>query len=118
MYSSFEYLLAGLPVVSTPALGGRDKLFPPDFTSIVEPTADLIAETVRFTSAAGFDRRDIRAAALDLRKPHRDRYVQAVLELPGLTDADLAVIRQRLDAQFTQTSHGVQTFVPAVVQGW
>ncbi|TIW59263.1 MAG: glycosyltransferase, partial [Mesorhizobium sp.] len=37
MYSSMEYLLAGLPIVSTPSIGGRDVYFHPDYCIIAEP---------------------------------------------------------------------------------
>ncbi|MGA4555029.1 glycosyltransferase [Methylorubrum aminovorans] len=36
MYASAEYLLAGLPVVSTPSAGGRDAFFHPDTCLIVD----------------------------------------------------------------------------------
>ena len=34
--ASIEYLLSGLPVVSTPSKGGRDVFFDPDYCAIVD----------------------------------------------------------------------------------
>lgn len=45
-YSSSEYLLMGLPVVSTPSLGGRDYWFTKENSVICEPTADSVAQSV------------------------------------------------------------------------
>ena len=36
MFASIQYLLAGLPVVSTPSLGGRDDFYHPDYVRIVD----------------------------------------------------------------------------------
>ncbi|MEZ5942318.1 MAG: glycosyltransferase [Planctomycetaceae bacterium] len=47
MYSATEYLLCGLPVVSTPSLGGRDVWFDPRFTRIVPPRPDAVAAAVQ-----------------------------------------------------------------------
>lgn len=46
MYAAVEYLLAGLPVVSTPSVGGRDVFFDPDYCLIVPPDPARIAEAV------------------------------------------------------------------------
>lgn len=46
MYASVQYLLAGLPVVSTPSLGGRDLFFDPDYTAVVEPDPRAVADAV------------------------------------------------------------------------
>jgi len=47
MYASVEYLLCGLPVVSTASLGGRDSWFDPRFTRIVADDPQQIAAAVR-----------------------------------------------------------------------
>ncbi|MEI9420262.1 glycosyltransferase [Mesorhizobium sp. Cs1299R1N1] len=46
MCSSMEYLMAGLPVVSTPSLGGRDVFFDPDYCIIAEPDPAAIRRAV------------------------------------------------------------------------
>ncbi|MBR1836925.1 MAG: glycosyltransferase, partial [Kiritimatiellae bacterium] len=42
-FASSEYLLCGLPVVDTPALGGRDALYPPEFVASVEAAPEAVA---------------------------------------------------------------------------
>lgn len=44
--ASSEYLLCGIPVVSTPSKGGRDEFFTPENSLIVPPDAEKVAEAV------------------------------------------------------------------------
>jgi len=46
MYVSMEYLMCGLPVVSTPSRGGRDHFFDAEVALIVEPDARAVAAGV------------------------------------------------------------------------
>ena len=46
MFASVEYLLAGLPVVTTPSRGGRDHFFDPDFCMTVDPDPRSIRDAV------------------------------------------------------------------------
>lgn len=46
MYASSEYLLSGIPVVSTPSLGGRDAFYKEPYVKIVEPDPAAVAEAV------------------------------------------------------------------------
>ncbi|MEX2296202.1 MAG: glycosyltransferase, partial [Dongiaceae bacterium] len=43
MRAAAEYMLCGLPVVSTPSIGGRDRILDPDFSRIVPPEPAEIA---------------------------------------------------------------------------
>ncbi len=47
MYASVEYMLCGLPVVSTPSVGGRDFFFDAEFTRVVEPDPRAVRKAVR-----------------------------------------------------------------------
>lgn len=47
MLATMEYLLSGIPVVSTPSIGGRDRVLDPRYTLIVEPDASAVADAVR-----------------------------------------------------------------------
>ena len=47
MYASVEYLLCGIPVVSTPSKGGRDEFFNNENSIIVPPEADAVAQAVQ-----------------------------------------------------------------------
>jgi len=73
-----EYLLCGLPVVTTPNLGGRDELLDPRFSRHVEPDPDRVAAAVHQLIAAELSPWDVRNAALRKLEQHRDRFIQLV----------------------------------------
>lgn len=60
MRASIEYLLCGLPVVSTFSVGGRDRYYSAPYCKVVEASADAVAAAVRALRDKGFDRRKIR----------------------------------------------------------
>lgn len=60
MPASMEYLLSGMPVVSTHSLGGRDRYFVGNYCRIVDPDPDAIAAAVQELRALRLDRRRIR----------------------------------------------------------
>ena len=60
MRTSMEYMLAGLPVVSTPSLGGRDRYYAAPYCRVVEDTPDSIAGAVRDLAGKNLDRHRIR----------------------------------------------------------
>lgn len=60
MCSSMEYLMAGLPVVSTPSLGGRDVFFDPDYCIIAEPDPAAIRRAVETLRDRAIAREEIR----------------------------------------------------------
>ncbi|MGE0726367.1 MAG: glycosyltransferase, partial [Alphaproteobacteria bacterium] len=64
MQASIEYLLCGLPVVSTRSLGGRERYFDPAFARIVPDDARAVGAAVRVLADARLDPHAIRAAAL------------------------------------------------------
>ncbi len=66
MIASMEYLLAGLPVVSSPSLGGRDRYFDPDVTMIVEPNPRAVREAVEALKARNIPREVVREKTLKL----------------------------------------------------
>lgn len=45
--ASCEYLLCGIPVVSTPSKGGRDEFFTPENSIIVPPEPEAVAQAVQ-----------------------------------------------------------------------
>jgi hypothetical protein len=58
-----EYLLSGLPVITTPCVGGRDRLLSPANSIIVEPTPEAVASAVKFIKENQFDSNEIRIQA-------------------------------------------------------
>jgi hypothetical protein len=60
MRASIEYMLCGLAVVSTPAIGGRDRYFVGSYTRIVEDTPEAVARAVTELVRQNFDPMRIR----------------------------------------------------------
>jgi len=48
MWAAYEALLAGLPLVSTPSIGGRDRYFDSTTVRIVRPTPEAVKEGVNY----------------------------------------------------------------------
>ena len=83
MYASGEYLLCGLPVVTTPSKGGRDVFFHPDYVETVEPDADAVAAGVARVLAQRLDPLEIRRRTLELIMPHRARLIGRLSQIAG-----------------------------------
>jgi hypothetical protein len=64
MCASMEYLMAGLPVVSTPSLGGRDVYFDPDYCLMAEPDPAAIRRAVETLRDRAIPREEIRNRTL------------------------------------------------------
>jgi glycosyltransferase involved in cell wall biosynthesis len=81
MRSSMEYLLCGLPVVSTPSLGGRDRYFRDDYAIVCEPTAAAVAEAVRRAAALPISKPAVRAQVLELIQADRLHFLRSLNDL-------------------------------------
>lgn len=75
MYASVQYLLAGLPVVTTRNLGGRDEFFDPAYTRWVDDEPDAVAAGVAELIRLDLDPWAIREATLARAATHRARFV-------------------------------------------
>ncbi len=85
-YATTEYMLSGLPVVSTVSQGGRDHFLDPDVSRIVEPDATAVAEAVAELIARDIPPRLVRLRALVKIREHRQdfiRLIDAILEKEG-----------------------------------
>lgn len=83
MYAAVEYLLAGLPVVSTPSLGGRDAFFDPEFCRIVPADPRAVRDGVEALRAQNIPREHIRQRTLERMAEQRAAFLDllnAVLE--------------------------------------
>ena len=78
MLATIEYLLSGIPVVSTPSIGGRDRVLDPRYTLIVEPDASAIADAVRTLAGRLYDPMAIRKAAFDAMREDRIRLIRLI----------------------------------------
>ena len=82
-YGSMEYMLAGLPVVSTPSVGGRDVYFDPDFCIVCEPHAASVRDAVAELKARAVPREVVRMRTLEKIAPTRARFLELVDDLLG-----------------------------------
>lgn len=76
MYASVQYLLCGLPVVTTPSRGGRDVFFDADNALCVPSDARSIARGVRELIDRDLDPGAIRRRALDRMLVHRAAFLR------------------------------------------
>lgn len=86
MNSSMEYLMAGLPIVSTPSLGGRDVYFDPDHCIIAEPEPAAIRRAVETLRDRAIPRAEVRGRVLEKVRPQRAQlmdYLSALLRRKG-----------------------------------
>jgi uncharacterized protein (TIGR01627 family) len=87
-YASMEYMLAGLPVVSTPSVGGRDVYFDPDFCIVCEPTPAAVRDAVAELRTRDIPREDVRARTLARIAPARQRFLALIDEILGELGAE------------------------------
>lgn len=93
MCSSMEYMMAGLPVVSTPSLGGRDVYFDPDYCIIAEPEPAAIRRAVEELRDRAIPREEIRARTMAKVWPQRRElmaFLSALRERMGSTEPPLS----------------------------
>jgi len=80
-YASMEYLLSGLPVVSTPSSGGRDVYFDPDFCIVCEPNAEAVRDAVAELKGRNLSREEVRARTIEKIAPPRRRFLSLIDEV-------------------------------------
>jgi hypothetical protein len=76
-----EYMLAGLPVVSTPSIGGRDVYFDHEICTICDPDPASVWEAVRNMKVRNIPREFVRARALAKIEPERRRFLSLIDDL-------------------------------------
>jgi glycosyltransferase involved in cell wall biosynthesis len=99
MLSSVEYMLAGLPMVSTPCRGGREMYFDERFVAVVPPTAEGVAAGVSALIRRELDPQVVRAATLQRLNSHRRdlcEYVRKVLRRAGAPVPTLERLYERI----------------------
>jgi glycosyltransferase involved in cell wall biosynthesis len=102
-YASLEYLLCGLPVVSTPSRGGRDAYYGPWNAIIVEPTEEAVAAGVREAleklKSGAFEPQQIQQQAIQRMERFRaklDTHLQTRMREMGFGDAGVGLLAARL----------------------
>lgn len=78
MYASIQYLLAGIPVVTTHNLGGRDEFFDPEYVEWVDDNPSAVAEGVQKLINKNIDPDYIRRKTLDKVAEHRKRFISLI----------------------------------------
>jgi glycosyltransferase involved in cell wall biosynthesis len=78
MFVSAEYLLCGLPVVSTPNMGGRDTLFPSEFVYTAEPTPESVARGVQELIQRNIAPETVRQAVIEKMQFHREIFINII----------------------------------------
>lgn len=93
-FASSEYLLCGLPVVSTPSRGGRDVFYTPENALLVEPTPEAVARGVDEVIARRADPWALHRGHVALSHRFRQRFINDVLERIRIeTQPDLNPVR-------------------------
>ena len=100
MFASIQYLLAGLPVVSTESRGGRDVFFDPDYTCVVKDDPRSVREGVESMLQCPKPAGEIRARTMEKMASHLDR-------LFGLLDEIQLAEGRNLDLRPTLWQSGV-----------
>jgi len=107
-FASSEYLLCGIPVVSTPSFGGRDVWYN-DYNAIIcEPTEDAIAAAVNEFESRPRDPQKIRQMHIDQAKVYRRRFVtilDQILRQSGVVGVDAAEYFSEKFYHKLRTSH-------------
>jgi glycosyltransferase involved in cell wall biosynthesis len=81
MFASIQYLLAGLPVVTTASIGGRDEFFDDENSITVEPDPVSVKRGVRIMIERNVDRDLIRRRTLERMDAHRQRFISLVQDI-------------------------------------
>lgn len=97
MFASVQYLLAGLPVVSTASRGGRDAFFDPECARIVPDDPAAVAEGVREMASCPLPPGEIRRRTLERIAAHRDRLFE-LLDAIAFAEGTPPVPRSRWSA--------------------
>lgn len=80
-FSSSEYLLCGVPVVSTKSLGGRDLWYDSYNSKIVEDNVDAVKAGVQYFIDNTVDGNLIRQKHIETSVEHRERFILKLNEL-------------------------------------
>jgi len=104
-YASIQYLLCGLPVVSTMSYGGRDVFFDPDYVAIVDDTPEAVAQGVKRMCNLEISSEEIRQRTLLKIKDHRNYLIRACQEIYNETGCD-EDFSEQFKSVFTHKFHG------------
>ena len=75
-YATVEYLLSGLPVVSTPSKGGRDEYLDPRYCLVVEPKEEVIKQAILSYKELAPDPEQVRNHTICIMESFRSRFAR------------------------------------------
>lgn len=81
MFASTEYLLCGIPQVSTPSVGGRDVYFQEEYVKIVSATEEEVLNGVNQMAKSQIDPYKIRYETLKTMKQHRETFIDVIQQI-------------------------------------
>ena len=93
MFVSAEYLLSGIPAVSTANLGGREFVMPKEYWRRAEANPDSVAAAVEELKNLHADPADVRAKTLEMYRPHREKMcaiLKGIFDSHGLDGSKLS----------------------------
>ena len=92
MFASVEYLLAGLPVVSTPSRGGRQHFLDNDYCLTVDPDPRSVAEAVAALRARQIPREYVRQQTLERMRPQRQAFIDLLNRILADAGSDRTIV--------------------------
>ncbi|MGH7122831.1 MAG: hypothetical protein ACREFI_00565, partial [Stellaceae bacterium] len=123
--ASMEYFLCGLPLVTTPAVGGREAMYDPRHVTIVEPQPEAVEAAVAAYRLRAPDPTEIRASALAKAREHRARLISWLSNVAGedlfrLADENLWLpqFRDKLRQTWRIEDRPDGTFAARPIPGW
>jgi glycosyltransferase involved in cell wall biosynthesis len=81
MFVSAEYLLSGIPAVSTANIGGRDVLFDKAYVYSAADTPESVLQGVEAMKKIKMSPAEIRNATLEKFRPHREKMIEILQEI-------------------------------------
>jgi len=81
MFASIEYLLCGIPIVSTASIGGRDLFFDDRFVKIVNDTPEDVAKGVNEIIALDHNPEFIRKETIAKMEPHKQNFIALINDI-------------------------------------
>jgi len=82
-YATVEYLLCGIPVITTPNIGGRNEFLNKENSIMIHPDSYSVASAVNTLRVEKFDKFKIRTSVLEVINKHRSNFYKNLTEKFG-----------------------------------
>ncbi|MEO0905691.1 MAG: glycosyltransferase [Pseudomonadota bacterium] len=106
MAAAVEYLLAGLPVVTTPSEGGRDVFFDDRFVRVAAPDPDAVAHAVQSLCDEKISPAFIREETLKKIDAANQTFFDDLSQIVGVSSEEIGrLFRERLSHQLVSHTH-------------